>query len=55
MNRLGNLQAEEAPNKQLDFVEAWDKAPKNNQNDCWDDVIDTAAPLLSASQSKARN
>ncbi|BDA49281.1 UDP-glucose:glycoprotein glucosyltransferase 1 [Coccomyxa sp. Obi] len=44
--------AEEAPDKQLDFIKAWDKAQRSHQNGCWDKILDTAGSFLSASQSK---
>ena len=48
------LQAEEAPSKQLEFIEAWGKATESNDAECWQKILNTAATFLSASQSKAR-
>lgn len=47
-------QAEEAPSKQLEFIDAWHEAGNSDEESCWQKIHGTAAKFLSASQSKAR-
>ena len=48
------LQAEEAPSKQLDFIQAWAGAASAAGSSCWERILAAAEGVLSASQHRAR-
>ena len=45
-------QAQEAPDKQAEFLAAWESGEGKDSSQCWDDVIRTASSFLSRSQQK---
>ena len=45
-------QAQEAPDKQADFLAAWESGEGKDIGQCWDDAIRTASSFLSRSQQK---
>lgn len=45
-------QAQEAPEKQADFLAAWESGQGKDISQCWDNVIRTAKSFLSRSQQK---
>lgn len=48
------LQAEEAPSKQLDFIQSWAAAAGTAGSGCWERILAAAEGVLSASQHRAR-
>ena len=50
--RLLHAQAEEAPTKQVQFIQTWAAASKTGGAGCWERILAAAEAVLSASQHR---